>query len=708
MLPRVLSIIFVIVFTEAAKVPPKYEGSYSAQGEIVEEMKYYGDRIMQLFFEENYDQEKKRSNFMVWEDKQSVSIVENLVTDQTFQYYQNVCTLYTYKDWVESNTLDIKPFETPGAGTVVFPLKQLLKLNSTTLRENEEQNTTFRDIPAVLWKHRITYQLQNVSVSLDVDSYWSRSYWPTASANSTVPLGFILVRTEKDKYTDAIQTFNQAINIFYFASNTVDQNAFKIRQGIPCVGLKETIPFPNVMEKITVFAFSLEFIFTGFDSLSTVDVWWDIKNTLLRIDFDPLNRNPNDGPQYTSEITSLKQGTIYTLTDSTCQVTTLDERLFDPQRIIDPSNTAMWNIGNFFGLDETSLIYIGDTEKRGIPCSVWQGERIDWPKFDRPTTTIWEWCIAKKNVIDFEKTGFPLVNLEITVKEIPDKPKSFLKKGMKFVYNFYNVKHYSPAYLDSVAFDISSCFPNNNLKLQFLVDIDRSIGNLLKNTTNDPAFLSLWKSSIIHKIGLNFTSLRIAKLRTFIEGEKMVVIFTLLGVHPNLTKEVKAKEIGLPEAKEYLQNAVNKKDLSIEWMAKDKKRTLTAIPDSLTEQYSITTTTKPDTTTTTDKESSIKTSDGGRLTRSITERSSKPVTDQKSTESSKHTDSTYISDGGDTTVKTTTKKSITEKPSSLTQKEEYIGHSPSIMALVSILMLFTGSGIGATSTYLSFKWERLL
>ncbi|XP_023229753.1 uncharacterized protein LOC111629994 isoform X1 [Centruroides sculpturatus] len=683
-------LILFAALVNSAKDPPKIIGSYMAQAELVESLAKYGNQIMQLFFEENYDQKENKMSFILWEGGENVTFFQDLTNQQTLQYYENECSVYTFDDWVSSDAVDIRPYESKNY--VTFPLKQLLKLDKLTLIEDEPTNTVYRDSAATLWKHRLNYKVQNKTVTLYVDAYWTENR--LSPTGNMVPLAYYLNITEKDGDLTIIR--NQTVNIYYFVPDTVDQKAFKIPQGISCIGLKRSLPFPQELGNINVFSFNMEFILPQYQTFFTTDIWWDIKNRLVRIDQTPVEpTHLHEGESYTKVI-SYKQGAVYTIwkISRKCEVTPLEKYLFRPHSLIEPEDNAMWNIGNFFGLDGTSMIYIGDTEKRGIPCSVWQGERIDWPSFARPITTLWEWCIAnaKGKKLNLEKDEIPIINLEINVLE-SSQPKysDFFTKGEKFIYNFYNMKQHTVASLDTLAFDISPCFVGNRLKLQFLATFDKTSRETLNNATNDVNFLSLWKSTINHKIGLNFTSLRITHLRTFIQADKMVVMFTLLGVHPELKKEVKSTELSLQAAKSALESVINGGNLIIEWLA-GKKIIFKAVPNSLTEGFTIPTTTTSTTT-------------GGGITESKTIREStepgkftKWTNNPSSTRSTRSTSST----NENTAKEQSTTENPTDIPSKLKQNKE-IRHSPGIMALVSILMLFTGSGIGAAGTYFKFK-----
>ncbi|XP_076366508.1 uncharacterized protein LOC143255154 [Tachypleus tridentatus] len=662
--------------------------------------------------EESYDPRQGMSVLQVTIAGEQDTIVENLILNQTFMHNSSGCFEMTNSEWREDGVPpDLAMYEIM-LGQVVFPVRQLLSIEDRFLVDGNNP-TTFRGLPAIRYSYSIFTMNpdNNGNITIDIDAFWSDGSMNMSSKESQVPLGFIINRKVIDSDNPNGKEMVHHINLFVFLHSVVNKRMHWAREGEYCYGRKPVFPFPEV-KTLTAFSYHTEITLPDFETILNTDGWMDTRNQIFRIDYDPVIQSQ---PQlktrdFYSDIITINQGSgiaYRRLPDETCKILKIRSEDFDPQFIIDPRKKTSYNPTEFFGTRKTNFIDIGMVWKRGIPCRKFQGLRIDWPPDVNGITTLWEWCFLD-NYLEWSKNtdgSFPVVSLEIYVTESPYNISSGVYyKGLRFWYNFYDMKKQSSVYLDNVAFDISSCFSANHKEfLEFQVSYDLQYFEELQDIIVNPMFQAEWKESITAAAQLKTSSLRITQVKSMIVGRDFFVQFTVLDRHPDLPDGIRKKEISMTDLINNLTQAVDLKEIGVDWPLADRNQNkvlkLRSVPNSLKTQFE-----RGITTSTTSKPTTI----SSMVTETTTTNTpKKPSSPSSSSISTKEVVTTTVAPTK-TTLETTVLITSSENPETTIELKKKKGgekklYSPGAMGGVAMAMLIIGIGLGVGGTFAKFK-----
>ncbi|XP_023223702.1 uncharacterized protein LOC111624941 [Centruroides sculpturatus] len=691
-----------ISLTYAVDPPPNIEGSYHAITEVSWVTKEEDYVIMMS--EENFDLKTKRSSFTLYDDSMNVTIYEDMMLNQSLIYDAEGCRAYKPKEWLKVHgPPDLEMYEI-GENKIFFPLMQLFwGLRPNNLKPGTDRTlVTYRDVSAQKWTYLLNYQSSDKKFkhTIEIDAFWSDGEAFGPSKEPLRPLGYAFRRTSVNLTSRLEEKYNYSINIFYFLQNVFNKNALQVKQGIHCTNRITGRPFPNFMN-FEAFSVNIEYLSPKSRMFGTVDMWVDGKNKLVQIRLDPLNQEvqPHQKKQTKIRIASNEQQIIYDIDPENykkCKIMPIREMPFDEQTLYDFDLLSKLDLQHFFG--KVPYIYMGESVKRGIPCRLWQGVRRQWPSEPQysSVTTLWEWCIAERTVnpVMFQANTLPVVSLDITVIESPlTSAESFFTLGQKLTYSFYNFNYRTSNYINTVAFDISQCFPPELIEpWRFKVKLNTKSKTILSNLTIDADFIGAWKEAIYSASSLEPSSLRITRVRTVIVESELFIEFYILNLHPGLPTTVN-DNIKSSVAIKTLENFINTGSLAVIWQKNvTQPLTLTAVKYSLTRQYEKLKPPPPTSVTSINTEP----------TKQETETTEYTLTgDVIIIGSTKGRHSTTLTPTSRTIKPTPTKKIVTERPKI---KDRLTGHSKGTMAALSVGMLLFGMSLGAGGTFVKFRY----
>lgn len=578
-----LALIFLGSIYENQCQAPKLEVSkYRAVGEIFDVKSQ-----SQIYFEENWDEASQKLSVDFNLKKGSmlsgptVKYLELQNLKQSFIYTAGgkSCEKEVQKKWDQA----IPQSRSLQGGISVYSIQQLINLKEgTSIKMNKQGSSTkYRGISAKVW----SYKFKDDATDLEVEAYWSDGSNTGPSAVNPVPLAYIVKKLPESA---TIMT----INVFLFSHMDVNITAIQAIRGTHCEGLGEAGKFPEV-SSLPGLSYRTEILMEDFLTIAIVDAWIDPKFKLYRVDYLPYEKFNIPVSSSTKRIVSLDQNVVYTTAEFKSTVSIAWELEEDPQLLINPKYPEQLNVDAWFGVKSTSYMEIGDTLERGAPCKLYHGIRTDWPK-DRaktiPIETLWEWCIAEQSAggVKFPGRRYPIVSLNVYVLKSND---TLYYEGFRMTYSFHQALDEAPFFTNLATFDVSDAFQDENkMYLEFSVKVLDEDREIFKQSLNNPELIWKFKEAIFNATELRVSSLRISDFQVRdstsvakAEDKGVIVLFTLLGIHPNLPAGVET--VNLNDAKSNLASAIDSDQFKLEINYDEKKvLKITGEPNSLREQ----------------------------------------------------------------------------------------------------------------------------
>lgn len=490
-----------------------------------------------------------------------------------------------------------------------FPIRQML-----TMPEPNERPVrgTCRGQPCVTWTVRqapvkSTGADGTLVETSDVYSivwtdFTDENSWSSMSRQQNVPLELRLCRKEKTTQPDtkSSETTEQysVIEIMYFTHGDFIADDLEYPDGVYCENfVSENWKLDE--SSISYFSYSAEVSLDRKRNRTVADsvVHMYMPEKLYRIDFTPETTNFNNItiPKkaksisriisgihgFAFDIESLKSG------KTRCRRRQLDMLPFMREAIIDFRDVPSLSPQLFFGTNQTKYLLKKKTQRRGIPCNLWQGRRNDWPP-KQNITTVWEWCVGEllKDKPTVEMRGssrLPLVSLEIYYPHVDDSAhndEGSIESWQKLTFSFYRAEKAKWA-TDLQAFDVTDCMDGNLYPMQFELKYPEDKYEDVVKITIEPLFLATCKKQILQSLKTTIGILRIGKLRAvFYEEKKLYIQFDLLDQFPSVKGEPALKDMEVS-----LQRDVDGGLLKIKMKAPGSQEEIefTAVPRSLRE-----------------------------------------------------------------------------------------------------------------------------
>uniref|UniRef100_V5IBN4 Putative secreted protein n=1 Tax=Ixodes ricinus TaxID=34613 RepID=V5IBN4_IXORI len=568
---------------------PFYYGSFKAIGEIIRSNPNtaLSKREVQ-YFEEIHDKTSNTASLKVRSANGTTSYFQDTETRQTFYFGVSENSFFCKLMGETMKTkLDEFKFYNSDDGRRYFFLSDVLAIRNWTRSSNLQYA---RNISTEVWVATSKHKEHHFSIAVALTG----ANWSSTALNARAP-----VTVDFNVGNDGEKT---RINIFSFEDfeGTLRYDIPQLPDGVYCDGYKKSVPPPK-LEKITTFNYRAEMWSSTDQLVRTSDVWIDMNRALYRMDFEPVT--VGIGGQR-SIIVSGNEKTIYTIArepTNQCNMTALTELDIDPQMVTDPRYVLHMKPSTFFSgnKEKLSLSYKKQTEKRGIPCHVWQVLRDDWPPESIGVKTLWEWCVAMPDAQDIQGTkgNVYLVNLDLSVLEVPKEGQFLnLSVGTKLSFRFYDALLNPPELIDLHGFDISPCYEDNEMAdMKIIVELSSEDYKTLfaAFTLYNPRFLSAWRRALEKSSGLPESSLRITRIKAAFDDNALVVQFTMLDRFPARAHTgITDNQVTLKEMKSNLLAAIDAGKLGIQYEGMN----LVASTESLLPATAVPDTTVPGTT----------------------------------------------------------------------------------------------------------------
>ncbi|CAN7983386.1 unnamed protein product, partial [Ixodes hexagonus] len=545
-----------------AKGGPCYHGSFKAVGEIIWSKTNTAIPEQQVqYFEEIYDKTSNTAVLKVQSANGTANYFQDIETKQTFYYgaTENSSFCKLMSETRETKSHDFI-FLSSDDGHKYFFLKDVLAIQNWTWSDNQKLS---RNISTEVWFTLRGYNEHNFIIAVAL----SGGNWSSTALNMRAPvtIDFHHLIGDGDEET--------RVNIFRFEDfeGSLRYDSPQLPDGVYCGGYKKIIAPPN-LERIMAFNYRAEMWSSIDQSVHSSDVWVDMNRALYRMDFEPMAVGIHG---QRTIIVSGNEKTIYTITKepvSQCNLTAITELEIDLQMVTDPRYVLHMTPSGFFSGDNAklSLSYKKQTEKRGIPCHVWQVLRNDWPPESSDVKTLWEWCIAmpEKQDVEAAKDNVYLVNLDVFVLQVPTEGQSLnLSVGTKLSFRFYDALVNPPELIDVHGFDISPCYEDDemtDMKITVKLSSEKYSTLSAASTLYDPVFLSAWRVALQKSSGLPASSLRVTRIKAAFEDSALVVQFTMLDRFPARARTgIADHQVTLEEMKSNVQSAIDAGQLGI-------------------------------------------------------------------------------------------------------------------------------------------------
>ncbi|XP_040079570.1 uncharacterized protein LOC8034848 [Ixodes scapularis] len=545
-----------------AQGAPSYQGSFKAIGEIIRSNPNTAISKQEVqYFEEIHDKTSNTASLKVRSANGTTSYFQDTETRQTFYFgvSENSFFCKLMSETMKTKSDEFK-FYNSDDGRRYFFLKDILAIQNWTRSSNLQYA---RNISTEVWVATSKHKEHRFSIAIALTG----GNWSSTALNARAP-----VTVDFGVGNDGEET---RINIFSFQDfeETLRYNLPQLPDGLYCEGYKKSVPPPK-LEQITTFNYHAEMWSSTDQLVRTSDVWIDMNRALYRMDYEPVTVGIGD---QRSIIVSGNEKTIYTITKeptNQCNMTAITELEIDPQMVTDPRYVLHMTPSTFFSgnKEKLSLSYKKQTEKRGIPCHVWQVLRDDWPPESSGVKTLWEWCVAMPDAQDIQGTKGDdyLVNLDLSVLEVRKEGKFFnLSVGTKLSFRFYNALLNPPELIDLHGFDISPCYEDNEMAdMKIIVELSSEDYETLSAafTLYNPRFLSAWRRALEKSSGLPDSSLRVTRIKAALDDNALVVQFTMLDRFPARAHTgIIDDQVTLKEMKSNLQAAIDAGQLGIKY-----------------------------------------------------------------------------------------------------------------------------------------------
>lgn len=490
----------------------------------------------------------------------------------------------------------------------MFPIRQML-----TMPEPNERPTkgTCRGQPCVTWTVRqapVKRTGADGTVVETSDVYtiaWTdfadENSWSSMSRQQNVPLELRLCRKEKTTQpgTKSSQTTEQysVIEIMYFTPGDFIADDLEYPDGVYCENfVSESWKLDESSMNYLSYSAEVSLDRKKNRTVANSVVYMYMPEKLYRIDFTPETANFNNVtiPKKAKSISRIISGThgfafdIESLKSgkTRCRRRQPEALPFMREAIIDFRDVPSLSPQLFFGTNQTNYLLKKKTQRRGIPCNLWQGRRNDWPP-KQNITTVWEWCVGElKDQPTHGVWGFsrlPLVSLEIYYPHVDDSAhndEGSIESWQKLTFSFYRAEQ-GKWVADLRAFDVTDCMDGNVYPMQFELKYPENKYEDVVKITIEPFFLATCKIQILRSLKTTIGTLRIGKLRAMFDADRMLYIqFDLLNQFPPVKGEPELKDM---EAS--LQKDVDHMRLKIKMKAPGSQEEIefTAVPRSLRE-----------------------------------------------------------------------------------------------------------------------------
>lgn len=498
---------------------------------------------------------------------QTVRFIEDEALNETVKINGKQCSL-TNADMVNTFSFNLLKGRND---SIVFPIRQMLNMPPS----NEKPVTgTCRGQPCITWTYRNTVAKRKGDGDAMIETHdvyyivWTdfteKNSWHSMSSERNVPLELRMCRREINKRpgekSSEVTEQLHVMEIMHFTHDKVIAEDLEYPDGVYCDGFVAEEWKPDE-STLTYLSYLAEVTLDRKDGQAVADsrVRMDTTERLYRIDFTSEMSNINsfalpDGVKSVSRIISgtheivfdiqhLKRGMIR------CQNRTLRRLPFMKESIIDFQDVPKLSPALFFGTDRTKYVLKKKTRKRGIPCTVWQGLRTDWPPMAN-ITTVWEWCVGeqkdKQTFGMWDSPRLPLVSLEIYNAHVDDTAPGSEETNSweKLTFSFYRVDRANKWVTDLQAFDVTDCMGDNVHPMQFELTYPKAKYEDVVSIAAEPLFLAMCKSEIVQSLKSKLGTLRVGSIRAvFDEERKLYIQFSLLDGFPSVKKEPTLEEM---------------------------------------------------------------------------------------------------------------------------------------------------------------------